>query len=213
MAENWRTDRFIHQDVTGSTNEDMKKLDERGLLGPGSVITSRAQSAGRGQYDRKFASPEGGLYYSYLMIIEEYGDEVLEITLMVGVALRHAVYRTTGLLTDIKWLNDLYYEGRKLAGILAESRIVSPTEMHTVIGIGINVNTEMSQLPEELRSRAVSLKEILGAETDIQRLITALTDELDLLCEALSRGETEDYIDEFRVCCFDLPEGEGLVRL
>ena len=201
-------------DTLDSTNsEALRRLGE---IPSGTVIAAREQTAGRGQRGNSwFAEAGQNLTFSIVLKFAE-GEVPVAKAPWLNFLAANAV---AGFLDaqdvpcSVKWPNDIYAGRRKICGMLLENTLAGSSLAATVIGIGINVNTEMSQLPEELRSRAVSLKEILGAETDIQRLITALTDELDLLCEALSRGETEDYIDEFRVCCFDLPEGERLVRL
>ena len=211
MGQNWKLDRMIRLECSPSTNLDLKKLDEIGNVEGGSVLIAETQTAGRGRFDRKFSSPKGGLYYSYLMVIEDFGDELLEITPMVGVAARRAVYRTCYVAADIKWPNDLLVSGKKICGILAESRTVNSSEIHIVIGIGINANTELSDIAEEYRDTADTLKNITGREIDMELLIRCLTDELDRLGEALTKGETEDYLEEYRAICVN--PGDEIVKL
>lgn len=211
MGQNWKLDRVIRLESSPSTNLDLKKLDEIGNVEGGSVLIAETQTAGRGRFDRKFSSPKGGLYYSYLMVIEDFGDELLEITPMVGVAARRAVYRTCYVAADIKWPNDLLVGGKKICGILAESRTVNSSEIHIVIGIGINANTELSDIAEEYRDIADTLRNITGREIDMELLIRCLTDELDRLGEALTKGETEDYLEEYRAICVNL--GDEIVKL
>lgn len=124
--------------VTDSTNKDVRALAEQGAA-EGAVVFARAQTAGRGRLGRSFFSPEGsGLYFSILL--RPKAGDALRITAAAGVAVARAVEEVLGLDLQIKWVNDLYYRGKKVCGILAEG-VCAPEGglAYCVLGIGINV--------------------------------------------------------------------------
>lgn len=155
-----------------STNEYLKDLAKSGASS-GTVVTAKKQTGGKGSKGRSFSSPEGGLYLSLLWDLKVPGDELSLLTEVSAAAVRIAVRNCCGIEPVIKPINDLYFKGRKICGILCES-ITSGNVTRSIIGIGINVNTDTKILPEEIQQTAGSIKELSGAEKDID--ITALRD-------------------------------------
>lgn len=168
-----------------STNQEGKRLAIAGAES-GTVILADRQTAGRGRMTNAFASPAGGLYFSLLLrpYTEERGVQAKERTLAAGDSEedsgKQAVYlaisdpkeimtrsltaacagvlRVTG--KKLTWQrNDLYLDSKKVGGILTESgyEFESGLLQWVVIGIGLNVKTDLSELPEETRERAGSL--------------------------------------------------------
>jgi BirA family biotin operon repressor/biotin-[acetyl-CoA-carboxylase] ligase len=131
---------------TASTNADAAEAARAGAI-EGTVIVADHQTAGRGRLDRTWESPAGsGLALSAVLRPE--GLELATwpwIPLTAGVATAEAVARL-GLITQLKWPNDVEVEGRKLAGILVE-RVETPTGAAAVVGIGLNVAMTADQLP------------------------------------------------------------------
>ena len=107
-------------EAVDSTNTRMKEWARQGAPDR-SVLLAETQSAGRGRLGRSFVSPPGGLYLSYLLYPRLAPEDVGEITAWVAVAVRRALKRCCGLSPDIKWVNDLQWQGRKLCGILCET--------------------------------------------------------------------------------------------
>lgn len=123
--------------VTDSTNKDARALAEQGAP-EGTVVFARKQTAGRGRLGRSFFSPEGtGLYFSILLRPKT--ADVLKITAAAGVAVARAVEEVLGLDLQIKWVNDLYYQNKKVCGILAEG-VCAPEGglSYCILGIGLN---------------------------------------------------------------------------
>ena len=137
-----------------STNTALKEQAQQGAR-IGTTLIAERQTGGRGRLGRQFHSPQGGLYLSTLVAAHPW-DDPGRITCCAAVAVVRALSRLCGLQTDIKWVNDVYLNGRKLAGILAEG-VFSPSGrlLSVVLGIGINVG-EMT-FPDELASIATSL--------------------------------------------------------
>lgn len=141
----------------GSTNTEAKLLSMQGA-GHGTVILSEEQTSGRGRMGRNFYSPsESGIYMSIILKPDlNIADSVL-ITTAAAVAVCLAVDKFTNLGPEIKWVNDIYINGKKVCGILTEAvtDIESGTVNGVIVGIGINVRAEA--FPSELKEIAGSV--------------------------------------------------------
>jgi len=130
-----------------STNRTASEAARGGAEEFYTVVANR-QSVGRGRMERSFFSPMGGTYFSTVlrpkMPIGHYG----QITPMAAVAVHRALYRLTGTVTEIKWINDLLLNGKKVCGILAESGTDEKGKPFVILGIGIN--TAHVDFPPEL---------------------------------------------------------------
>ncbi len=162
-----------HLDGTGSTNDVAHDLAARGAL-DGTVVVAEAQEEGRGRHGREWFSPAAGnVYLSYIHRSRLQAAELSALTLDAATAVASAIEDVAGLRADLKWPNDLLVGGRKLAGIL--------TELHTqlcpngspvvIIGVGVNVNNVLKDLPEEVRNTSTSLAECTGLDYDLTRFL------------------------------------------
>ena len=176
----------LHLRETGSTNERARELALGGAP-HGTLVTARAQSAGRGRQGRTWSAPAGAaLLASFVVRIP--GEGAAGLPLAAAVAVSEACERCAPVECAIKWPNDVWIDGRKVAGILLEGR---PQEGWAVLGIGVNVTVRRDELPEELRETATSLSDASGASP------RALTVEavLDATTEALERWSVADPAD------------------
>ncbi len=186
----------------GSTNTVMKEWAGQGAPA-GSVILAERQTGGRGRLGRSFVSPPGGLYLSYLMRPRLSPEGVGGLTAWTAVAVRRALGRCCGFLPEIKWVNDLEWQGRKLCGILCESLLRGGALESVVLGIGINVDTSPEEFPPELRRRAASLRALglpVPARGDLAAALVRSLD--DLAAEFPLAGDA--YREEYRACCVTL---------
>jgi BirA family transcriptional regulator, biotin operon repressor / biotin---[acetyl-CoA-carboxylase] ligase len=144
--------------ITGSTNDDAFAAAERGAA-DGAVFVSDAQRAGRGRRGNTWLSVAGeGLLFSVLLRRRFPAECASLIPLVTGLAVRETVARRlasagSGVTPVLKWPNDVLAGGRKLAGILVESRIRGHDDPLTVVGVGLNLGS----LPPEITSFATSL--------------------------------------------------------
>lgn len=179
---------FVFLGVTNSTNEVAKNIsfDEKKSL----VISAMEQTGGRGRLGRDFFSPKGGLYFSYVFKNKFSETELPLITGIASVILRRAIISFFNIDTKIKWVNDLYYGNKKIAGILTELY-----EDRIIIGMGINVFK--TNVPAHLNDKIGFLspddynREILDAFFEM--IINELIDAFDVTDLSSSR-----YIDEYR---------------
>lgn len=152
--------KIFYYDTLAST---MDTAFELGLKGApeGTVVLAEQQTKGRGRMGRVWFSPKAkGIYLSLLLRPEFLPQEAPKITLTAAVSLAEAIKIITGLPVLIKWPNDIMFNAKKLAGILTELDAEADKIKFINIGIGINVNSSKSFLPEE----GTSLKEELGME-------------------------------------------------
>ncbi len=144
-------------DTIDSTNTEAKRhAAEAGTA----LYLARTQTGGRGRLGRSFHSPNTGLYMTLSLTTSRPLSEVVGVTAMTAVAAAAAVEAVTGQAPGIKWVNDLYLRGGKLAGILTEAVTLSPTadgatRTRLIIGLGMNLTT--TEFPADLRIPAASL--------------------------------------------------------
>jgi BirA family biotin operon repressor/biotin-[acetyl-CoA-carboxylase] ligase len=153
----------LHLRVTDSTNTRARELAAAGAP-HGTLVTAAAQSAGRGRQGRTWTAPAGRALLCSVVVREP----PRLLSLLAGVAAADAV----GPEARLKWPNDVYLNGRKVAGILVEGR---PQEAWAIVGVGINVAVRLEELPPELADSAGTLG--LGTEAIepvLARLMSAL---------------------------------------
>ncbi|MFN8040264.1 MAG: biotin--[acetyl-CoA-carboxylase] ligase [Acidimicrobiales bacterium] len=164
---------------TGSTNSDLLEAARAGAP-EGLVEVAEEQTAGRGRLDRTWAAPAGSsLLLSILLRPTLPLAQVHLVSTVVGIAASEACHQVAGVQPLLKWPNDLTvvggerFEGRKLAGILAEAVLDGDRLDALVVGLGLNV-TWPEQLPPELADIAVALNHITGEAVDRAVLLPAL---------------------------------------
>jgi BirA family transcriptional regulator, biotin operon repressor / biotin---[acetyl-CoA-carboxylase] ligase len=171
--------REIHvYDLVISTNDVAWELADRGAP-EGTVVLAEEQTQGRGRLGRSWWSPRGGgLWMSVVLHPPTREGAVPMTTIIGGLAIADAVRRTTRLPAMIRWPNDITIEGRKVAGVLVESR--HGQDGHKVVlGIGLDVNLAGGEMPEELSALATSLSEERGEPVDRATVAQQLLRDLD----------------------------------
>ncbi|MBK5233502.1 MAG: biotin--[acetyl-CoA-carboxylase] ligase [Thermoleophilia bacterium] len=141
----------LHFRSIGSTNTEARRLAEAGA-GSGALVTSEGQTGGRGRQGRPWLSPAGALAYS--VVLRRSVEVPSTLPLQVGVTVCEAIESLGVERAQIKWPNDVWIEGRKVAGILVEA---SPQDGWAVIGIGLNVAVPQEEFPDDVRERAASV--------------------------------------------------------
>lgn len=173
---------------TGSTNADAAELARRDSP-EGTVVVADTQTAGRGRLQRHWHSPPGeNLYFSLLLRPQVLPERTPQLALVAGLALCRSLGALfPGLSPRAKWPNDVYLNGRKLAGILCGMSSEMERVRHLIIGIGINVNG--GEFPPEIADTATSLRRETGEEVSRPQLLAAVLAELEgAYCEWLENG-------------------------
>ena len=170
---------YRYYDEIESTNVEAKALANQGAP-EGTVVIAEAQTAGRGRLGRRWTSPAGkGLLFSALLRPALPMSEAHLLTLVAACAAAEAIESLAGAPLSIKWPNDLFIGDRKVGGILLEVAGEQDEVDWIVVGIGVNVNTEYSELPVALRRTATSLKMATGEPVDRSELLARVLLTLD----------------------------------
>jgi len=199
-------DRVIGRDIrvfqeTTSTNDVVEKFARDGV-NEGVAVFAESQTKGRGRMGRKWMSPPGkGLWFSLLLRPKLRPTAVTQITVIAATALVRAVQKETGLQPDIKWPNDIWIKGRKVAGVLTEMSAELDHVKHVTLGIGLDVNLEEKDLPPELRTIATSLRIETGRKLDRSQMAATLLQELEHDYQRINRGGFEAVADEWEERC------------
>lgn len=183
----WVGNRIVYFDETDSTNIQARKLAEEGAP-HGTLVVADAQLAGKGRRGRNWISPHGtGIWMSLILRPNIAPASASMLTLVAGMAVTEGVLgmpelkearkcyekeHTEGSFCQIKWPNDVVVGGKKICGILTEMSTEEDSIRHVVIGIGINANTE--EFPQEVASTATSLKRELGFSLKRSHIISAV---------------------------------------
>ena len=182
---------------TDSTNRIAKDLARNNAV-DGTVVIAEEQSGGKGRLGRSFFSPKSkGIWFSIILRPRFLPHEAAKCTLMAAVAVAIAMIRFD-LEPNIKWPNDILYDGRKLVGILTEISAEMSKINYIVVGIGINVNISRSEFPQELQNIAASLSEMKGENIDRVQFLAALLEEFDKLYIEVNENGFEQVLDQWR---------------
>jgi BirA family biotin operon repressor/biotin-[acetyl-CoA-carboxylase] ligase len=180
---------IVHLDVTGSTNDAARALAVAGAP-DGTVVVAEEQTAGRGRQGRAWSAPRGRSLI--VSTVVRAGAQLVEmLPLAAALAVCAACERVAALRCAVKWPNDVWIDGRKVAGILIEGR---PQEGWAVVGIGLNVDIGEEDLDPALRDRATSLRIATGRPIDRTEVLGAL---LAGLAEVRERSP-ESVLSELR---------------
>jgi len=210
--------RLLHLNTVDSTNTYLDRLAKEGSP-HGTVVIADTQTAGRGRFRRVWFSPPGkNIYMSILIRPSGFGGESKTevgsqrsevgrgkiglsdygiLPMLAGVASARAINKVLGsrMLVTLKWPNDILLKEKKLGGILVEGRIESGRELavantYFIVGIGINVNMTMEEMPEEIKDIATSLYIALGVEFSKDEIIDLILKEFfKLYDEFLNKGK------------------------
>ena len=187
---------YFYDSLKGSSNNEAKVIAANNRE-PFCVVVA-TQGGGKGRLGRTFSSPEGGIYLSIYLPSKMLAEGDL-ITTNAALAVALAIEEVSGKSVDIKWVNDLYMNGRKFTGILTEG--IVDLELGgldgAVIGIGVNVNTVLSDYPQELRSVITTMRTECGHTFDRITLLRKII-------ENVISYQKKNYIEEYKKRCFIL---------
>ena len=155
--------------------------EEQNGAADGTVVIAEEQTAGRGRMARPWSSASGkGIWMSIIVRPELTPQQAPQLTLVAAVAVTRAIEELTGIEPSIKWPNDILVDGKKLTGILTELQADPDQVKAVILGIGMNVNQELEDFPEELQQIATSLKLIAGKPIDRAQLIAKILGFLEI---------------------------------
>lgn len=191
--------RVIVMDTVDSTNNYCKALPETDLP---VVVASDEQTAGRGRRGKSFSSPKGyGLYFSFAFRPEFSMEDSMRVTAVAASVARQVLADMSGKPVEIKWVNDLYLHGKKIAGILTEGVAGLEEQGFERIVVGIGINCFSHPLPPELRDIAGALFDG-GSPFTRNELLARLSLELTRAFCGRDKLDARRWLDDYREHCF-----------
>jgi len=151
----------------------------------GTVVVAGKQTKGRGRKQRQWYSPEGGLWFSIILYPNLPPEDGILVTMAASVSVAEAIQKSTGLIPMIKWPNDILIDGKKVCGILTEFDAEMDRVNYVVVGIGINVNNELSK---DISKIAASLKQLMGSKVSRVNLLKLILTKFDEMYNEILTG-------------------------
>ncbi len=168
LENRWLGHELHYFEETDSTNRVAAELARKGA-GHGTTVIAESQSAGRGRLGRNFFSPSMTNLYTSIVLRPSLDTAAAPTLLLAaGLAVADAVSATLGEAdeVEIKWPNDVLLSGLKTSGILMELQAEENQIDFAILGIGVNLNVDRQEFPEEFRARATSLRSHSGKSVD-----------------------------------------------
>lgn len=195
-----------HFKTLASTNDTLRALAVEGAA-EGTVVTANAQTAGRGRKGRAWVSPDAGnLYFSVLLRPHElHPARVATLSPAMGLAVAEGLRASTGVDARLKWPNDVWINRLKVAGLLAESSLAGQALRFVIVGVGVNVN--LAEIPNELADIATSLRRVCGEEVDRERVLRSCLEHIERTYRTLvaeSFAALQARWNELHACTGDL---------
>lgn len=188
---------IIHLDSVNSTNIKAKELASNGEAN-GTTIISEEQTSGRGRFGRNWCSPKyKGIWMSVILTPDIDPINASNITIIGAAAVFNALH-SLGVQTKIKWPNDIILNNKKICGILTEMNCELNIINYIIIGIGVNVNISSEDFPDEISSKATSLK----VETEInfsrKKIVSEILNHFEILYDEYIKENSLD--STIRIC-------------
>ena len=172
-----------------STNDLLKQKAVNGAK-EGTVIAALKQTNGRGRRGKTFISEKGGMYLSILIRPETFNFDTTLITSATAVAVSQAIEEISGVKTQIKWVNDILINSKKVCGILCESGVCG-LEAFVIVGIGINMFEPENGYDDEIKDIATCV--FKKENTDLQNKLTAR-----VIDNFFNNYENKDFLNEYK---------------
>jgi len=177
----------------------------------GLLVVAERQTAGRGRLERTWVSPSGGLWFSLLLHPTLPLSQIGLLGLAFALAAAETIREIAGIKVGVKWPNDLLYEGRKLAGLLLETRLREGKLDCVIFGMGLNLNTPLEAFPAALQKSATSLLAATGQNFSASDLLSRFLKKAEAGYNKLQAGDCGWLFEQWPE--FDLCQGrEVLVR-
>jgi BirA family biotin operon repressor/biotin-[acetyl-CoA-carboxylase] ligase len=196
LRDDYRGNIYVF-DTVESTNKTAKEIAMEGNE-DGSVIVANGQTKGRGRQNRSFYSPKDtGVYMSYILRPQDDANIYNVVTVAACIAVCRAIYKLTGIECGIKWVNDIFLNGKKICGILTEGSFDLENGRINLVIIGIGINVSTKDFPEDLEAVAGSICNSKDGFVPRNRLVAEVLNELQSLTAPESLKEKK-FIQEYR---------------
>ena len=178
--------------VVHSTNRYLSEMDTTDTP-DGFVVIANEQTSGRGRRSRAFLSPKGeGVYLSILLKLEGQHNDVRLLTICAAVAVSKAIETLCGIKAEIKWVNDIYCNGKKICGILTEAVMSGELQELSTVIVGIGINT--GNVPPEIGGIATSIQAETGMRGIRNRLAAEVLNQFEAVYLAYTQNNEKQSI-------------------
>lgn len=182
---------------TGAVAKDLTAHQDPASL-HGTVIVAEEQTGGMGRLGRAWVSPGGGIWTTIILKPGIPIDRLFMLTMVGSLAVVRAVKKVAGIGALIKWPNDIYIGKKKVGGVITELSAEGPIVHYVLVGIGVDANVPLRNLPPELRETVTSLTAELGHEVDRILLLATLLREFELRYNQVEGGEYDTIVREWK---------------
>lgn len=195
---------FHHIEIVESIDSTNTRCKQEATLhNEGYLLVAESQTSGRGRWNRVFNSPAyTGLYVSLLLKPKDSSTILNKLSLITPCAMAKAIVELTQLKVQIKWPNDLWFNEKKLAGILIESSFKPNSDILEYVVIGIGVNVHQQDFPTELKDVAASIENFTEYPCDRNLLLNAFLKHFYILLNQSA------IIDDYKT--FMMPKGSPI---
>jgi BirA family biotin operon repressor/biotin-[acetyl-CoA-carboxylase] ligase len=180
-----------------STNDVARKLADEGAA-EGTIIIAESQRSGKGRRGKKWISPSGGVWMTIILRPDVEPNKAPQLTLVAGVAVAETLDVECGLDIGIKWPNDILIGDKKVSGILTEVKTDGGEVDYALVGIGIDLNMDISLFPPEIRGSATSLKVELDREIKGAELVQRFLRRFEYYYGEFIEGNFRDILNQWR---------------
>jgi len=194
---------IINYPKISSTISVAKRMAKKGFP-DGTVIVAEQQTFGKGRLGRKWESPKGGIWASVILRPKMSPSEIVKLNMVVSLAIVKAIKDVTGIQTEIKWPNDVLYQGSKVAGVLTEVDTEIDSVNYAIVSFGINVNNKLDKLSANVQETATSIQEIKGKKVKRLALFSAILSYLEKLFIECQNSGCGEILREWKQVCLTI---------
>lgn len=199
MKTEWIKDVQYFEELT-STQDYALSLAEKGAQ-EGTLVISERQTKGRGRRMNSWISPSGGLWFSLVLRPGKVPFYIPALNLGVGLAVVRGIKKIAGIPVSLRWPNDIYFNEKKLGGILVEMGAKGDFLEFVVIGVGLNTNINPDDFAPAIRERATSVRNEIGNSVDNFSLLEEILSEFEKVYETFKRKGFQPILKDIKENC------------
>ncbi len=188
---------ICYYDLIGSTNEKASEI-AKNSNSSGTIVIAETQNRGKGRQGREWISTKGGLWFSIILKPNFSPEYASRTTLITAVSIVQVINDLFKINISIKWPNDIFYNDKKMGGILTEMNAEIDKINFLIIGIGLNIN---NKLPDLLEDTSCCLKDIIKKKIDRTDLLIKIIIQLEKNLEILNKDNINGFLEKAKKLC------------
>lgn len=198
---------IVEESVPSTNDYVFEKIQSGNNITHKTAVIAETQTSGKGRQGRVWVSPPGNIYLSFYWQFNCNLEQLYGLSLTAGIAVAR-VLQANGLGdVKLKWPNDIFWQGRKMGGILIETKTRSPSVIDTVIGLGLNIH-DMANYHDQINQKYVELESALQRKIYRNKLVAQILAELNLVLQQFAENGFDHFVSEWKQ--FDTLQGKIL---